>query len=789
MVDQMVLLAQQWVNATYRDNPGFNVVQENGQTGWDTMYALTRALQIELGITALSDNFGPATTALLVEYGNVGASSDNVNMRIIAECALYCKGYSGGSLDGSFGDSTLSGLNAMQANMGVPLANSVWPKVFKAMLTMDAYVLLGGGSASIQDAQRWLNSQYTQFTQVPIGPCDGLFSRSCQVALVYAIQYQLGMSDDQVTGYVGPGTRNGLSTAAVVSEGSTDGGASRGWVHLFQAAMKFNNYSGDWANVGTFTDALRKSVIGFQAFCMLDRTGAGDFDTWMSLLISTGNPDRAVQAFDCMYPLNDATIQTVKNAGYQYVGRYLTGGTNKQLSNSEIARIFDNGLSFFLLFQMQGDSVADFNFDQGNSDGQAAHAAAVSFGIPQGTVIYFSVDFDALETDITKFVIPHFHGVTAAIQAAGNRYAVGVYGCRNTCIRLAAEGLTSRSFVSGMSTGYSGNLGFPLPDNWAFDQIKNTTLADGTPGAIEVDNDVVSGRDLGVNSVTRPRDPNDGFYTYLTWLEARGTVYRQTYSTTYTPAELAAQYLRLLASVNNVVKFGILHISDEVFGPFDQNFIHYVHNAPGMPDLMPLRDPYLLWDTDIAHFGASFGSVTNRTYYIDPTIGFPDFASWGGDLISILGAYLECVLRAPAGSTIEDPRTWGEANIGKGSSYFSRSDAIADIDANIIGMDFLQNRNQSLVTLFQNYYASPTTAMARLTTFYDQRFGLSAAQAYNTAFAMFDQIGLNTLEAIRDGFWAENFHDTGYDTCTAVPTDTRNGIAWAWVDFLNLLTA
>lgn len=54
-VDQKVLQAQQWVNATCSSVAGFNPVVEDGITGWSTMYALTRALQHELGITGLTD--------------------------------------------------------------------------------------------------------------------------------------------------------------------------------------------------------------------------------------------------------------------------------------------------------------------------------------------------------------------------------------------------------------------------------------------------------------------------------------------------------------------------------------------------------------------------------------------------------------------------------------------------------------------------------------------------------------------------------------------------------------
>jgi hypothetical protein len=224
-----------------------------------------------------------------------------------------------------------------------------------------------------------------------------------------------------------------------------------------------------------------------------------------------------------------------------------------------------------------------------------------------------------------------------------------------------------------------------------------------------------------------------------------------------------------------------------VFGPYDENFIDYVNNAQGMPDALPLRDPYLLWDSDISHFGASFGAVVTQTFHTDETIGFPDFGSWGGDLLSALGGYEEYVLRATG--NVQAPRSWGNDNIGKGSGYFNRSDAIADIDAVVLGRDFVPNRNQSLVAMFKNRYASPATAKARYTDFYQYRFDFSAVVAYDAAWAMFDQMAPSEVQTVRDGFWVEDFRDTGRLTCFAVPEDRRSAIAWAWVDFLNNLTS
>ncbi len=55
--DPMVFYTQRWLNQEYGSVSGFGSVPENGRTGWDTVYGLLRALQHELGITSLSNNF------------------------------------------------------------------------------------------------------------------------------------------------------------------------------------------------------------------------------------------------------------------------------------------------------------------------------------------------------------------------------------------------------------------------------------------------------------------------------------------------------------------------------------------------------------------------------------------------------------------------------------------------------------------------------------------------------------------------------------------------------------
>lgn len=70
--DPMVFYTQRWLNQEYGNVSGFGSVPENGRTGWNTVYGLLRALQHELGITSLSNNFGPSTSSLVERTAHIG---------------------------------------------------------------------------------------------------------------------------------------------------------------------------------------------------------------------------------------------------------------------------------------------------------------------------------------------------------------------------------------------------------------------------------------------------------------------------------------------------------------------------------------------------------------------------------------------------------------------------------------------------------------------------------------------------------------------------------------------
>lgn len=499
MADEMVRLAQRFINTTYGNGAtlGISKLDENGQTGWTVMYALTRALQYEMGITALSDSFGPTTLGTIAsKYGKLDETTiPSANFCRIIQSALYCKGYDGGEIDGTYNSRVKAAVEKLNANMGVSATypgSSLWPKVVKGLFNMDAYVTVSNGSDAIR---------YILRKDFYIIPCDGHHSRDVAKSMLFAIQYELGMADGVANGVFGPGTQSGLKSHTV-SVGTTGV-----WARLFTAAMILNKRS---VPFGDFTATVQAGVESFQSFVKLPVTGTGNFSTWASLLVSYGDQSRPGTACDGVTMITPPRAQALKDAGYKYIGRYLfnpstTSLPEKQIQPGELATIKEYGLRCFPIFQTWSRSADYFSYNQGTSDAFKAIEWAEFHGFKPGSIIYFAVDYDAMDGEVSQYIIPHFRGVMRTI-GENSSYGVGVYGPRNVCQRVADAGYSATSFVSDMSSGFSGNLGYPMPTNWAFDQIATITVGSGS-GAIEIDKNIASGRDTGQG------DFNAGGYT------------------------------------------------------------------------------------------------------------------------------------------------------------------------------------------------------------------------------------------------------------------------------------
>ncbi|MFU8692699.1 glycoside hydrolase domain-containing protein (plasmid) [Rossellomorea sp. FS2] len=500
-MDAMVLQVQQWVNTIYGGRNGFVPAPETGNTGWSTMYSLTRALQLELGLTSTADNFGSGTEAAYkswgeMEIGNVPTNLKGQNIVKILQGAMYCKGYNPGGFTGTFGEGTKAAVIKLQTDAGLPIRDGkVYGYVYKAFLTMDAYVLTMDGDPRIREMQRDLNYKY--FRTSGVQPADGHYQRGTNKALIYGIQTEEGIAPGTQTGSVGPTTISLLPTLGV-------GSSKTNFVKLLQYALYVNNFDpGDFD--GQFDTSVKDTVTSFQRFVMLDADGIAGKQTWLSALVSTGDPNRKGTACDCITEVTPSRAQSLKNAGYKTVGRYLTNasatGLNKKIQPGELENIFAAGLTVSPIFQTYGGDASYFNQRQGAADATAAYIAAEKYGFEEGTTIYFAVDFDVLGHQITNNVLPHFSAIKSEFASMGGKYKVGIYGPRAVGIRAQEAGYTEYTFVSGMSTGFSGNLGYPLPPNWSFDQISTITIGTGD-GVINIDNNINSGRDSGQSSVT-----------------------------------------------------------------------------------------------------------------------------------------------------------------------------------------------------------------------------------------------------------------------------------------------
>lgn len=528
--DPMVYLTQKWLNQEYRNVSGFGSVPENGKTGWDTVYGLLRALQHELGITSLADSFGPTTSNLYAK--NPLSRQDGVTNRqfAILQGALWCKGYAPGyhlrenadgsvSFDEVFNADVERAVIALKTDAGFTNPNgTVTLNVMKALMSMDSFKLLSsyGGDAKIRSMQQKLNRKYEAYTG--LNPCDGVYGRNTNKALIYALQAEEGLPTSVANGNFGnttklccpnipyaknssaarryPGTASGSYYTATQISAMTE---------FLQFALYVNGF-GDGVTDGIFDSETQQAVRNFQKKYAISQTGIADKGTWLSLFVSCGDTARSAKAADCATILTAAKAKSLYDNGYRYIGRYLTGtyngGISKAITREEANLIFNAGLNFFPIYQTSARSEAYFTPAQGTEDAKAAIEAAANLGIPSNTIIYFAVDFDAMDYQITSNILPYFRKVSEVMKSS--IYQTGIYGTRNACIRAAEAGYTVSSFVGDMSTGFSGNLGYSMPDNWAFDQFYTTSIGSGA-GYLEIDKDGFSGRDYGVSKLNLPK--------------------------------------------------------------------------------------------------------------------------------------------------------------------------------------------------------------------------------------------------------------------------------------------
>lgn len=704
-MDERVLEAQKWVNATYRTVSGYAPCPENGKTGWTTMYSLIMGLQKELGINPVVASFGPTTMSKLQALGDISsASNTNKNIIRILQHGLFCKGYIGGYEYGLFGNSTSNSIAQLRNDMGISTGTSVNAKIFRCILNMDAYIVLQGGSDKVRDIQRWLNCRYWLRDAFTLGPCDGHYSRDVQRSLMVALQYELGISAPN--GNFGPATQSALRTRTVRP------GATGIFVELFSSACVFNEpvpFNGQTVVTTkrtSFDGALAEFVQVFQSFSELAVSGIGDYATWAQLLVSMGDPDRPVTGCDTRFEITATRAAWLKNSGYKAIGRYIydpPGSTlDKELKPGEIATIFGAGLRVMPIYQDNARLLTDFTYSQGYEHGNRAHDLATGYGFNRGTVIYFAVDYDATQEDIDSSIIPYFQGIQSALAQKGKKYLHGVYGSRNVCINVTEKTFARFSFVSGMSWGFSGNLGYPLPSNWSFNQIKEQAIS--TNGdSFDLDNNVWRSQlgDPGQSAVDSVADIASVFIKYIQDLYDCAVRFGKG-----DPNRLVTDFVRSKSYAGPDWTILISSIQ--------YDFVLYARDN-GFSIMTEFVDPASGYSLGAEHLMASLEGHRFHKKPTNPkTVNEGDVTGWGGDLLTFYRDWMNSE-NYPSGYAFCQERLANPNVI----SSFGFADLIEDADAFLITQRMEAGVN--IATAVREHY-STDVGIKRFSAFFKGRF-------------------------------------------------------------------
>lgn len=522
MADQFVLEAQRYLNNRYGGYKGVWVpLAENGQTGTLMIEGLIRAFQIENGVPNVTGYLGPYTVGVMKGLQEISImdpnDEPNPNVALI-QCALFCKGYHAGGITGIYYTNGVNAVKEMQSDASIGVTGTINWKVWMGLFSMYWFKLVSGGNTTIRTIQKQLNSDWSDVLGVQA--CDGVMSRNTALSLVGALQAAEGLTtwiDDLSLVNFGDATTANCPTLRQGVNGN-----NIKFNKIAQYGLYFNGINQRKFD-GVFDSDMSYNVSQFQDKYGLtgminDDAGVIGVSTMKSLLTSKGDTGRLALACDCSTVLNAKQASDLYNSGYRYIGRYLTGTVgvgaeerSKALTISEIKAIQNAGLSIFPIYQDGGYYSEYFGKTlQGSYDAVTAIQRAKRLGFTNGTTIYFAVDFDCLEYETDGLIIPYFRQINTVFNQSGingKHYKVGIYAPRYVCTKVYEAGLAEYSFVADMSTGFSGNLGYAIPENWAFDQFFEYTY----PSSPSFDLDKVgfSGRDSGCRLCENQPDFSD----------------------------------------------------------------------------------------------------------------------------------------------------------------------------------------------------------------------------------------------------------------------------------------
>jgi hypothetical protein len=144
------------------------------------------------------------------------------------------------------------------------------------------------------------------------------------------------------------------------------------------------------------------------------------------------------KGFDAANPLTASTAASFKANKYEFVARYLVPVRyRKALTKAEADIIQAAGMKIVSVFETTADRALA-GYQAGLRDGLTAKQCAADVGQPEGSCIYFAVDFDP-EPGQMQSVIDYIKGCNDATP----KLSTGVYGSFDVVTAVKAAGAAS----------------------------------------------------------------------------------------------------------------------------------------------------------------------------------------------------------------------------------------------------------------------------------------------------------------------------------------------------------
>jgi hypothetical protein len=181
--------------------------------------------------------------------------------------------------------------------------------------------------------------------------------------------------------------------------------------------------------------------------------------------------------------LTTPNLRELRELGVRSVFRYYVPEgfrskfANKRLTRAEAEEIAGHGMTVLAVHQRNSRDIADFDGDAGTQDAQSALKNADDVGQPQGSAIYFSVDFDCYPPQLFPRVEAYFGQINNELNG---RYTVGVYGSGGVCGMLEKRGLAQHLWIPKSMGWYGTREALKKESGWTiFQNRHDVTLGNG----------------------------------------------------------------------------------------------------------------------------------------------------------------------------------------------------------------------------------------------------------------------------------------------------------------------